>query len=144
MFNHNLPRIYTDIGDSIIGSSFEVRRLSGRGLREKYYEAALVWELSHRGHKVERQVKVNAVYKGEVIDDSFIADIIVDDKVIIEVKALKFMTESEVRQTYTYLKLTGSHLGYLINFGAENFRIGNLKKENHPYIYGIYRILNTT
>lgn len=144
MFNHNLSQEYTDLGNDIIGASFEVRRISGRGLKEKFYEAALVWELRRRGHDVKRQVSVDAVYKGEIIDDSFVADIIVDNKVIIETKALKYFTEAEVRQLYTYLKLTGCSLGYLINFGAEDFRIGNLKKEEHPYVNGIYRILNTT
>ncbi|MBD5297091.1 MAG: GxxExxY protein [Bacteroides sp.] len=143
MQKSDLPHEYSAIGKSIIGCAFEVRRTVGRGLREKYYESALVWELRQRGHDVKRQHPIRALYKGVEVDDCFVADILVDDKVIIETKALKSFTESEVRQLYTYLYLTGCRLGYIINFGVDDFRTANLKTDQHPYSFGIYRVVNT-
>ena len=133
--------IYNKIGEDIIGCAFEIRRKVGRGLREKYYEAALAYELTKRGHKVERQVELPAVYCGVVIDDSYYADIIVDDKVIVEVKAIMTMKEAECRQLLTYLKVSNYKLGYLINFGARDFRTGKFN-DMLPYRHGIYRFVN--
>lgn len=76
---------YHIIGNDIIASAFEVRNFVGRGLREHYYESALIWELRQRGHSVERGKIVPAFYKGIIIDNAFEADIVVDNKVIIEV-----------------------------------------------------------
>ena len=132
---------YVSIGYDIIGASFDVIKNSGHGMREKYYEKALVYELTQRGHNIREQVPIPAYYKGVRIDDSYQADIIVDDKVIIEVKAIATMHESECRQLITYLKLTGIKLGYLINFGARPFGIGKTD-ERLPYRNGIYRFVN--
>lgn len=136
-----LNQDYIQIGSDIIGSAFDVRNKTGRGLREKYYEAALAHELSLKGYDVKRQVLIPALYCNEIIDDSYQADIIVNDNVIIEVKALKFMKEHEGRQLLTYLKLSQYKLGYLINFGAINFKIGKASEE-FPYRNGIYRFVN--
>lgn len=133
---------YTDIGYGIIGAAFEVRKTVGNGLREKFYMYALAWELRRKGYDVKIEAEVPACYKGYPISDSFFADIIVDNSVIIEVKALKRITESESRQLNTYLYLTGCKLGYLINFGVDNFTIGNLKNDPLPLNKGIYRMVN--
>ena len=132
---------YNSIGSDIIGAAFDVRNNTGTGLREKYYESALAYEIEQRGHNVKRQVMVPAVYKGKIIDDSYMADIVVDDKIIIEVKAIGTMKEVESRQLFTYLRLSNFKLGYLINFGAKEFRTGRIDEEL-PYRKGIYRIVN--
>lgn len=132
---------YLKIGHDIIGAAYAVRNAVNRGLRESYYEAALAWELARLGYRVERQVIVPAIYKGEVIDDAYKADIIVDNRVIIEVKAVGQMKETEPRQLLTYLVLSNFALGYLINFGVEHFSIGRLS-EPLPYKNGIYRMVN--
>lgn len=132
---------YLKIGHDIIGAAYAVRNAVNRGLRESYYEAALAWELARLGYCVERQVIVPAIYKGEVIDDAYKADIIVDNRVIIEVKAVGQMKEAEPRQLLTYLVLSNFALGYLINFGVEHFSIGRLS-EPLPYKSGIYRMVN--
>ena len=132
---------YRQIGEDIIGSAFEVMRTAGIGLREKYYEAALVHELKERNYEVKTQVTIPALYKGVKIEDSYQADIVVNDKVIIEVKAISTMREAECRQLLTYLKLSGYKLGYLINFGAKGFHLGKTN-EPLPYMNGIYRFVN--
>ena len=132
---------YSKIGSDIIGAAFEVMRTSGKGLREKYYEAALEYEIIQKGHEVKRQVVIPALYKGKEIEDCYQADLIVDDRVIIEVKAITTMREEECRQLITYLKLSGNRLGYLINFGARDFKIGK-SNEPLPYRHGIYRFVN--
>lgn len=132
---------FTKIGYDIIGCAFEVRKAAGRGLRECYYRDALAWELQHRGYKVETESLVPALYKENKIANAFQADILVDDKVIIETKAITSMLEEETRQLITYLKLSDLKLGYLINFGAADFTNGKLS-DPFPYKKGIYRIVN--
>lgn len=132
---------YLKIGSDIIGAAFEVRNMVGRGLRERYYESALAYELSSCGYDVKCQVTVPALYKGVLIDDAYKADIVVDNRVIIEVKAAGQIGEAECRQLLTYLKLSDFRLGYVINFGVESFRTGKLS-DPLPYRRGIYRIVN--
>ena len=132
---------FLQIGYDIIGAAYEVRNTSGRTLREKYYRDALTWELRQKGYVVENEVLIPAIYKGVAISDAYFADIVVDNRVVIETKAIGKMMESEVRQLITYLKLSDFRLGYLINFGAHDFRVGKLE-EKVPYENGIYRIVN--
>ncbi len=134
--------VHQELGEQIIGAAFEVRRNCGKGLREAYYKGALALELSNLGLKVDREVKMPALYKGIEIDDAYYADIVVENKIILEVKALKFVGEAEVRQLVTYLELSKIRLGYLINFGVDDFCICNLKRESFPYKHGIYRIVH--
>ena len=142
-FYHNTPELkeLNAIGSEIIGAAFDVRNKTGRSLREKYYEAALCHELNKRGLITQRQFPVPAIYDGEIIDDSYLADIIVNNKVIIEIKAHTRMTEAESRQLITYLKLSNFKLGYLINFGSKDFGIGS-SNEKLPFQKGIYRFVN--
>lgn len=132
---------YNQIGFEIVGSAFEVRKHTGRGLREKYYESALAWELRNKGFKVEQQVPRPAIYKGCQIDNSYTLDLLINEKIIIEVKAVSQMTDNERRQLLTYMKLSNCKLGYLINFGSESFSPGRFD-ENPPYLNGIYRLVN--
>ena len=132
---------YKKLGYDIIGAAFDVRNNTGRGLLEKFYESALEYEISIKGYEVKRQVSVPAMYKGQEIQEAYRADLIVEDKVIIEIKALTYMDGIETCQLNTYLKLSGLKLGYLINFGALDFKPGDLC-EDPPYIYGIYRMVN--
>lgn len=133
---------FIKVGDDIFKAAYRVRNSCGRGLREKFYEAALAYELTELGHQVDRQVAVPVIYKGVVIDESYLADIIVDNEIIIEVKALTVMKENESRQLYNYLRLSDKRLGYLINFGAQHFKPGRLFEEKPPYTNAIYRIVN--
>lgn len=132
---------YIQIGDDIIKAAYKVRNNLSRYLREDYYEAALTRELEKLNHKVERQVAIPAVYDGQIVDNPYKADLLVDGRVIIELKALSQMGEREMRQILTYLSLTNIHLGYLINFGARDFKFGRAK-DPLPYKMGLYRVVN--
>lgn len=134
---------YNKIGYDIIGAAYNVRNNTGRGLLEKYYEGALCYELQELGYDVKRQVSIPALYQGKEVGEAYRADIIVENKVIIEIKAISIMLGFERSQLFTYLKLSGLKLGYLINFGAEDFKPGNFfEEEEPPYEFGIYRIVN--
>ena len=132
---------FLEIGSDIIGAAFEVRKTAGRLMREKYYKDALSWELRQRGYVVENEVLIPAIYKGVEIGEAYKADIVVDNRVIIETKALGKMGEAEARQLITYLKLSDYRLGYLINFGTRTFKNGRID-DCLPYDRGIYRIVN--
>lgn len=129
-----------EIGFDIIGAAFEVRKECGSMLLESFYEAALTAELTNRGHDVKRQVLIPAKYKNIVVENSFRADLIIDDSVIIELKALGRLHGEEFRQLMAYLTLSDLRLGYLINFGAKDFSINN--SHNPSLTKGIYRIVN--
>jgi len=107
-----------ELSYEIIGAAIEVQRtLGGPGLLENIYEEALCHELALRGLKYERQLPVRVVYKGVTIRDPLYVDILVENKVIIEVKATDKYHPVYETQVLTYLRLTGKKLGLLINFG---------------------------
>ena len=128
------------IGHDIIGCAFEVRKTCGKYLLESFYEAALAYELRNLGHTVERQQPLPAIYKGVEIKDAYVMDIVVDNKVVVECKALSHLTGVEVKQLHTYMFLSNFRLGYLINFDAEDFSPSKWIK-NRPNDKGIIRII---
>ena len=108
-----------ELSHHIIGASIEVHRtLGGPGLLESIYEAALCHELTLRGLRIQRQKPVQVVYKGVVIREPLFIDVLVEDKVLIEVKATEKNHPIYETQVLTYLRLTGIKLGLLVNFGA--------------------------
>ncbi len=137
-----LNQDYLQIGNDIIGASFEVRKNVGSGMRESYYQSCVTWELRQMGYDVQEHVLIPCLYKGQVINDAYEADAIVDNRVVLEFKALGQIMEAEMRQLLTYLRLTQFKLGYILNFGVKDFRTGSLKREEKPYRSGIYRIAN--
>lgn len=100
-------------------SIFSVYNELGPGLLEKVYEKVLAYELENNGLKVKTQVPMKVIYRDTIIDSSFVADIIVEDKVIIEVKAVLEIGNIHHQQLLTYLKLTGLKLGILVNFNTD-------------------------
>jgi GxxExxY protein len=106
------------ISSGIIGAAIAVHRELGAGLLESAYEACLEFELRTRGFKVERQVVLPVKYRGLDIECGFRIDLRVDDAVIVELKAVERVEKIHEAQTQTYLKLTGLHLGLLINFNV--------------------------
>ena len=109
-----------EIFHKIIGAAIEVHKvLGGPGLLEAIYESCLHQELLLRGFKVERQLAVPVNYKGRLVRDPLYIDILVQDKVIIEIKAIEKIHPIHHVQLLTYLRLTGRKLGLLINFGEE-------------------------
>lgn len=114
-----------ELSYKVIGAAIEVHNiLGGPGLLEGVYESCLCKELTLRGLKVQRQVPVPVIYKGEVIRDPLIIDILVENKLIVEVKATEKECSLYKVQLLTYLRLTGLKLGLLINFGKESIKEG--------------------
>jgi GxxExxY protein len=107
----------------------------GPGLFESVYEALMEHELKKLGLRVERQVMVPLEYEGLRFDEAFRADMIVDERIIVELKSVVEVHPIYKKQLLTYLKLTGLSLGLLINFGADRikdgvFRVANQLKED--------------
>ena len=99
----------------INGAIFEVSRTLGAGFLEKVYENALMIELRKRGLEAESQVPVKVYYKEEAVGEYF-ADILVQDKVILELKAVENLSKLHEAQILNYLKATGIQVGLLVNF----------------------------
>ncbi|MBA3956984.1 MAG: GxxExxY protein [Parachlamydiaceae bacterium] len=114
-----------EISHKIIGAAIEVHRvLGGPGLLESVYESSLCHELNLRGLQIQKQLVVPVKYKNTVVRDSLILDILVESKVIIEVKATEKEHAIHKTQLLTYLRLTGIKLGFLINFGQPSVKEG--------------------
>jgi len=119
------------IGDIVVNTAIAIHRELGPGLLESVYETVLSYELEKRGLKVERQVPVPITYKEIQFNEGFRADIIVDKKVILELKSVETMTAAHRKQLQTYLRLTGCKLGYLLNFGSALMRDGIKRAVNN-------------
>ena len=104
-----------DITYAINGAVFEVNRILGPGFLEKVYENALLVELRQRGLKAESQVPIDVSYKENIVGEYF-ADILVEDKVIIELKTVERIDKIHEAQLLNYLKATGIQVGLLVNF----------------------------
>ena len=107
-----------ELTERIIGAAIEVHRILGPGLLESIYEEALCVELQLRGITVKRQVEVDVIYKQHTIKGQRI-DLLVDDKVVVELKAISRLPEVALAQTLSYLKVTGLKRALLINFGEK-------------------------
>ena len=100
-------------------SIFEIYNELGPGLLEKVYEKTLAYDLKSKGLEVKTQVPIPIKFKDLIIESSFIADIIVEDKVIIEIKSIEEISNIHHKQLLTYLKLTNLKLGILVNFNTD-------------------------
>ena len=105
------------IGDIIVESAINLHRELGPGLLEIVYQVVLARELEKQGLKVEREVPVAIEYKGVRFDQGFRADLIIEQKVIIELKSVDRVSPAHKKQLLTYLRLTDLKIGYLLNFG---------------------------
>ena len=108
----------------IRGAIWDVYNDLGPGLLESVYEEALCYELEQRGFKVERQKPVPIVYKGNVLKTDLRLDLMVEDKIIIELKSVEELKPVFYKQTKTYLKLMNKHIGLLVNFGEYDMKEG--------------------
>lgn len=110
---------HAEISHAVIGAAIEVHRVLGPGLLESVYEAALAHELSCQGHSVCRQVEVPVEYKGLQLTCGFRIDLLVDDAVIVELKAVDSFHPIHEAQLLNYMKLSGKCVGLLINFNVK-------------------------
>ena len=113
-----------EIAKIIVDAAYKVHNELGPGLLESVYEIVLAHELSKRGLKVERQVPIPIEYDGLKFQEGFRADIIVDKKIIIELKSVETIQRVHRKQLLTYLRLADKKLGLLINFGTDLFKNG--------------------
>ena len=119
-----------EIGAVVVDCAVNLHKELGPGLLESVYEVILARLLENRGLKAERQVSVPIKYKGELFDQGFRADLIVEGKVIIELKSVSTLNNSHKKQLLTYLKLTNLKLGFLLNFGEELMKNGIIRVIN--------------
>ena len=102
----------------IRGSIFSVYKELGPGLLESVYEAALIYQLRKDGLYVESQKKIDVYYDGKLLPVDFRLDIVVEDKVIVELKSVEMLKDLHKKQLLTYLKLSGRKVGLLVNFNT--------------------------
>ena len=118
------------ISFKVRGIIFKVYNSLGPGLLESVYEAALMYELSNAGLSSKSQVPIPVVYNTVRLDIGFRADIIVENKVLIEIKSVEYRAEVHHKQFLTYLKLTGLSLGILVNFNTNDISGSIIRKVN--------------
>ena len=107
-----------------IGAAFEVYNTLGPGLLESVYEKAMKYELQSRGLKVTSQVPINFMYKEIIISEDFRLDLLVDDKLIIELKSVETIMPVHFKQVRTYMRLLNKSAGILIKFNVSDFKRG--------------------
>ena len=112
------------IAKIIVNSAFKVHKELGPGLLEKVYEACLVYEITKAGFEVKRQVEVPIIYDGVTLKEYLRLDIIVENSIIIEVKAVDIVNPVWNAQIISHLKLTNNELGFLINFNVPLIKNG--------------------
>lgn len=121
-----------EIGKIIVDCAVRLHMMLGPGLLESVYEVLLAHLLEKAGLRVRRQVPIPIEFEGIHFDEGFRADLVVEDKVIIELKSVESVSRAHKKQVLTYLKLSGLKLGYLLNFGEAVMKDG------------IHRIINGT
>ena len=119
-----------EIGDIIIESAIYIHKQLGPGLLESVYEVILTKVLMKKGLSVQRQVSIPIEFEGELFDESFRADLIVEGKVMIELKSVESLHPSHKKQLLTYMKLAKMKLGYLLNFGESLMKNGIVRMIN--------------
>ncbi|MDD4560745.1 MAG: GxxExxY protein [Candidatus Cloacimonetes bacterium] len=104
------------LSDGVIGCAITVHKEIGEGCLEKVYEKALCVEFDYQGIKYRTQVPLPVIYRGQIVGD-YIADLIVEGKILLELKACSSIVPVHEAQLINYLKLSGLKVGYILNFG---------------------------
>ena len=120
-----------ELSNIIIGAGIEVHKALGPGLLESAYEATFFREITLKGLDVKAQVGLPLIYKDVKLDIGYRVDLLVENKVIIEIKSVEALNDVHVAQVLTYLKLSGCKLGLLINFNVKQLRDGIKRLVNH-------------
>jgi GxxExxY protein len=115
--NKKIDLLYEEITYKLIGAAIEVHRVLGPGYLESVYEDAFCYELEKLNVRFERQVELDVKYKDTIFKRRFRADLIVEEKILVENKAISALTASDEAQLFNYLKTTGLRVGLLLNFG---------------------------
>ena len=120
-----------DVTGAIVESSLRIHRDLGPGLFESVYESLLANALQRRGLVVERQPILRLEYEGMVFEEGFRADLIVEQRVIVEVKSVERLARVHIKQLLTYLRLADLQVGLLVNFGGATLKEGIHRVVNH-------------
>ncbi len=118
------PMTENEISKIVVDCAFKIHTTIGPGLLESVYEAVLTYELENRNCKVIRQQAIPVVYESVQLEVGFRADLIVNDKVIVEIKSVEALSPVHLKQLRTYLILADKKLGLLINFNVELIKDG--------------------
>ncbi|MGH8310820.1 MAG: GxxExxY protein [Steroidobacteraceae bacterium] len=119
---------HVDVTEQIIGACIEVHRELGPGLLESAYGLCLAHELTLRGVRFEQQRRLPLIYKGLCVPSGYRLDFVVEECVVVEVKAVAQLLPVHEAQVLTYLKLTGLSVGLLVNFNVAAIRSGGLRR----------------
>lgn len=112
------------IGKLVLSDALKVHSALGCGLLESAYEVCLAYELRQQGLDVQRQVSLPVIYKGEKLEAGYRLDLLVENRVVVELKAVEKFLPLHTAQLLSYLKLSGCRLGYLLNFNVIHMRDG--------------------
>ena len=115
--------LYAEESYKINGALFEVHKELGPGLLEKVYQEAFEKELKLQGIPFEREKAFTIMYKGEVLEQKYIADFVIYDKIVVELKAVDELLPVHKAQVINYLTITGYKLGMLVNFNAQKIKV---------------------
>ena len=118
------PRLLDDVTGAIVDTSLKIHVALGPGLLESVYGTVLARALVRQGFKVERQKVVRFEYDGMIFDDGLRIDLLVDDRVVVELKSVEKLAPVHAKQVLTYLRLLDLPVGLLINFGAATLKEG--------------------
>ncbi|SFR79156.1 GxxExxY protein [Sphingomonas jatrophae] len=120
------------LSGAVVDAALHVHRALGPGLLESVYEMVLAARLERAGHRVERQKAVSFEFDGMRFDNAFRIDLLVDDRLLVEIKSVERLNAAHAKQLLTYLRLTGQPVGLLINFAGETLKEG-LKRVVNDY-----------
>ena len=112
------------LSEKIIGAAINVHRHFGPGLLESAYQECLYFELKQLGLKVQKEKPMPIIYKDVHLDHGYRIDLLVENKIVIEIKTVEFLSEVHKAQVLTYLKLGGYKLGLLLNFNVATLKEG--------------------
>ena len=130
--------LYEDLTYKIIGAAQEVYKELGPGYLESVYEDALCYELDLKNLSYQRQIELDVHYKDTVFERRFRVDLLIEEKVVVENKAIKTITNQDEAQLINYLKTSRLRVGLLFNYGAENLK--RLEEYSDPLDYFCYII----
>jgi GxxExxY protein len=109
---------------TVLDCSFNIHSTLGPGLLESAYEECLFYEILQSGIKVEKQIPLPLIYKEIKLDAGYRVDLLVENKVIVEIKSVESLTDIHLAQILTYMKLSGCKLGLLVNFNVAHLKAG--------------------
>jgi GxxExxY protein len=130
-FGENENMHENDISFIIRGAAFKIHTALGPGLLESAYEATLKYEIEKTGLRVHSQVGMGLEYEEIKLDVGYRADLVVENKVIVEIKSVETLRDVHKKQLLTYLKLSGMKLGLLINFNVLSLKTGIIRIVNN-------------